>query len=80
MVTVVTVDSVLQEYVFFGLTELLDFVEPHSSFDIHTFTKDGWLDKNGLRFTICKLHIHLCTVLKVINLVTSSDYALCFVV
>jgi hypothetical protein len=51
----------------FGLTELLDFVDPHSSFDVHTFTQNGWLDENGLCFTICKLHIHLCTVLKVIN-------------
>jgi len=64
---------------FFGLTDVLDFVDPHSSYG-HTFTQNGWLDENGLRFTICKLHIHLCTVLKVINLVTSSDYALCFVV
>ena len=63
-----------------GVTVLLDFVEPHSSFDVHTFSQNGQLDENGLRFTICKLHIHLYTVLKVINLVTSSDYALCFVV
>jgi hypothetical protein len=58
MVRVVTVDLVLQEC-FFGLTELLDFVDPHSSFDVHTFPQNGWLDENALCFTICKLHIHV---------------------
>ena len=67
MVTVVTVDSVLQEYVFL-VGQILDLVDSHSSFDVYTLTQNGWLDENGLRFTICKLHIHLCTVLKVINL------------